>query len=122
MIERQGHFDVSTVPVGHEFVIEGVSTYWNSMQTKNDLWVGFIGRGELRVVSTLIIFPENRPWKKYWATKAVNQSKILIDPETYDPKNYYFLVDDNKKWIYWKVLQPKPGYGYQLRWEWEGFD
>ncbi|MEM8865936.1 MAG: hypothetical protein AAGF31_10380 [Planctomycetota bacterium] len=119
MIERQIHYDVSSLDRGDEFSLRGVNTYWNSLQRPSDLWVGTIARKGLRHTSDLVLFPIDRPWKKYWATIATNQKNIRIEPEEYEGDNYFFIADDiERRWIYWEVVAPKPGYVYQLRWEW----
>lgn len=130
MLERQVHYGVSEIPIGTAFPLEAVATYWNSMQTKNDLWVGVqvMEKDKINNVAMLILFPQDRPWQTYWATAAHNNSDqlrdpIQIDPNHYDTKDYYFLIDEeNKGWIYWEILSPTPGFVYQLRWEWEGIE
>lgn len=118
MFEHQLHYDISSVPVGSEFTLLDDGTFWNSMQVKSDHWVGLVGDEGMRSASNLLILPEDRPWKRYWATTAVNQSEVRIEPKNYDDENYFFVADEeNHRWIYWEILNPKPGYVYQLRWE-----
>ncbi len=119
MLERQIHSDVSKIPIGGEFVISVRSTFWNSMQSEQDQWVGVQAREGLKEASILIIFPEDRPCKTYWATAASHEQEVRIEPEDYDSDNYFFLGDtEHGRWVYWEVLQPKPGYVYQVRWTW----
>lgn len=119
MMETQAHHDVSSVPVGQQFSLVSELTYWNSMQTKADLWVGLIGLEGMRNASNLVILPEGKPWTRYWATAAVKESKVRIEPINYDKENYFFIADEkSRRWIYWEVLNPEPDYVYQLRWDW----
>ncbi len=96
-----------------------IDTYWNSLQTANDLWVGLVAREGLQEATILAVFPEDRPWKKYWITVADNENEIKIEPSNYEGDSHYFLEDeDGRRWVYWEVLNPEPGYVYQLRWSW----
>src|SRR5439155_2287436 len=63
---RQCFVDVSTIPVQDEFSLRFVATFWNSLQTDQDRWVGAIGYRHAFKVSMLVLFPEGRPFKKYW--------------------------------------------------------
>jgi len=119
MIERQEHFDVSTVPVGREFIVVDATTYWNSMQSKADLWVGVIAYNGMQSASILLILPVGKPWKKYWITAAENARHVKSEPINYHESNCFLVADEQKhQWIYWEVSNPKPGYVYQLRWDW----
>ena len=120
LLERQRHYDVSRVPVGGEFVIRDQSTFWNSMQTAADQWVGFVGRPGQRSASILVIFPEDRPFDRFWATAAaLNADGVRIEPTRYDSDLYYFLEDEQgRRWVYWEVFDPEPDFVYQLRWSW----
>lgn len=62
---RQVSMDVSSEAVGHEFTAECQATFVDSMQTREEQWIGLIGfKGSLRS-SMLILFPEDRPFRDY---------------------------------------------------------
>lgn len=57
LLERQQHYDVSKVPVGAEFSLSGLNTYWTSLQAKDDQWVRIVASEGMHSASKLILFP-----------------------------------------------------------------
>jgi hypothetical protein len=111
---RQCFVDVSDVPVQKEFDLRFVSTFWNSLQTDEDRWVGIIGYRQGFKVSLLVLFPEDRPFKEHWLTVA---STIRAAPSPFEGRKI-LLSDDKHTYLYWEILEPAEGQVYRLHWTW----
>jgi len=90
------------------------STYWNSLQTPGELWLGVIGYGTASKVSLLILCPDGKPFKEYklQTTRAARDKETLYD----GPRTVLTGVD--KDWINWDILKPENGLVYQIYWDW----
>jgi hypothetical protein len=114
MKARQVVIDVSREPVDTEFDLRTVSTYWNSMQTEQELWFGVIGYERSFKVSMLIVFPASKPYRTYNLMVA---RTIKDQPVAYNgPK--ILLTGGQRDWVYWEVPNPQAGYVYRLHWKW----
>jgi hypothetical protein len=106
--------DVSEVPVQKEFDLRFVSTFWNSLQTDEDRWVGIIGYRDGFKVSLLVLFPEDRPFKEHWLTVAAT---VRAAPSPFEGRKI-LLFDDKHTYLYWEILEPAEGQVYRLHWTW----
>ncbi|HKB35990.1 MAG TPA: serine/threonine-protein kinase [Gemmataceae bacterium] len=111
---RQCFVNVSEVPVQEEFGLRFVSTFWNSLQTDQDRWVGVIGYRQAFKVSMLVLFPEGRPFKKYWLMVA---RTVRATPAPFQGRKIVFS-DKEHSFLYWEVLEPKEGQVYRIHWDW----
>jgi hypothetical protein len=106
--------DVSTVAENTEFDLRVVGTYWNSLQTEQELWFGIIGYERSFKVSLLMLFPPEKPFSEYKLMVA-RTVKDLPAPYT-GPK--ILLAGAQRDWLYWEVPNPGGGYVYRLHWKW----
>jgi hypothetical protein len=106
--------DVSNVPENSEFDLRTTYTYWNSLQTEQELWFGIMGYERSFKASLLLLFPDSKPYRDYnlmvaktIKDKPVNYSgpKILLEGPTND-------------WVYWEVPNPEAGHVYRFHWKW----
>ncbi len=106
-------FDVSGDPKNREFTIQVSKTYWNAFQNPDQSWVGVTVALPTRSISYLIVFPEDRPYTEveHFANDE-NKNRIDLPAET------YVLEDPQKRWVWWNIVNPKPGHGYNIDWEW----
>ena len=112
---RQMIIDVHDIPVGPEFDVRIVATYWNSLQKDDDLWFGAMGYKNSSIVSFLVVFPEQKPFKDYALKVApTRQGK----PEDFRDSPRILFPSENRDFVYWKILNPKLGYVYSLNWTW----
>jgi hypothetical protein len=111
---RQMIVDVRNIPLQTEFTVEMALTYWNSLQGKDDLWFGAIGYESSFVVSLLIIYPLDRPFKDYELKVAPTTEQ---KPFVYQDRKI-LLVPERRDWVYWEIPKPKAGYVYLLHWTW----
>jgi eukaryotic-like serine/threonine-protein kinase len=111
---RKLEIDVSSVPVGVEFDLRTISSYWNTLQTDEELWFGAIGYERSFKISQLLLFPREKPYKTYWLKVSRTRKDV---PVPYDgPK--ILLTEPDRDWIYWEVPSPSAGHVYRLHWTW----
>src|SRR5262249_55781842 len=111
---RQCIVNVSAIPVQEEFGLRFVSTFWNSLQTDADRWVGAIGYRQAFKVSMLVLFPEDRPFKKYWLTVAPT---VRAASSPFQGRKIVFS-DAQRTFLFWEILEPKEGQVYRIHWDW----
>ena len=110
---RECLVDVSNVPLQEEFGLRFVSTFWNSLQTDADRWVGVMGYRQAFKVSMLVLFPEDRPFRDYWLTVAPT---VHAAPTPFAGRK--IILDADKSFLYWEILEPAEGQVYRLHWAW----
>jgi serine/threonine protein kinase len=114
MKARELSVDVSHIPEQAEFDLRIASTYWNSMQTDQELWYGIIGYDQSFKVSLLLLFPPEKPFRDYTLMVA---RTVKDRPVPYrGPK--LVLSGSRRDWLYWEVPNPEEGYVYRLHWKW----
>ncbi len=106
-------FDVSDDPDNREFTLQVTKTFWNAFQNPDQSWVGVVVGLPTRSISYLIIFPDDKPYTTFdlFANDA-NKNRIDLPAET------YVLEDPGRRWLWWNIVNPKPGNGYNIDWEW----
>ena len=64
-------------------------------------------------INFLVVFPEDRPYKKlqYFAS---DKDKKRIDVK----ESKHVIADKNSTWVSWHIVNPKAHYGYHIDWEW----
>ncbi len=111
--KRTIEFDVTDYPVGSEFIIQHQKTYWNAFQGEDQSWAGYEVRVPTDEIEYLIIFPENRPFKKIeFFANDPDGNRYRLNRES------YVVQGNNKTWIWWRAIKPKPGISYHIDWEW----
>jgi hypothetical protein len=111
---RKMNIDVSGVAPGQEFVLNVGNTYWNSMQTESEQWVGLIGYANSSVASLLAVFPPGKPFKRYWLMTSKTAKELPV--EFTGPRAV--LEDEKRQWVYWEIQKPDDGRVYRLHWAW----
>ncbi len=105
--------NVSKDPKDRDFIIEITKTFWNSFQTEKQSWAGLYATVPMHSISILALFPKDKP-----ATKieyfAHNQLKNRIDL----PNEKQVIIGPHGSWVWWRIVEPIPGYGYAIDWEW----
>lgn len=113
MTERRLSVDVADVPVGKEFALGTKTTFWNSLQTPEEQWLGAIGSDGSQMLSLLVLFPEGRPFKG----GGLRTGPTDGDLEPYTGTMLVFKGADGS-WVYWEVPGPQVGHTYRLDWKW----
>lgn len=113
MIERRLSVDVAGVPVGQEFKLGTKTTFWNSLQTPEEQWLGAIGSDGSKLLSMLVLFPPERPFKGGGLRTGPTDGEL-------EPYTGTMLVFQGVggSWVYWEVPGPKVGHTYRLDWKW----
>jgi eukaryotic-like serine/threonine-protein kinase len=111
---RQCVIDVSQIPLDKEFDLRFASTFWNSLQTDEDRWVGIMGYKNSFKVSLLLLFPEDRPFTEYWLTVA---STVKASAVPFEGRKI-LLTDSRHTYLYWEILEPKESQVYRVHWKW----
>ena len=106
-------FDVSEDPMDREFTIQVSKTFWNAFQNQDQSWGGLVVGLPTRSIKYLVIFPDEKPFKSF-ELFANDEQKNRIDL----PTETYVLADPQKRWIWWNIVNPKPGNGYNVDWQW----
>jgi|GEM_PF-2549673 len=117
---RQLIFDVSDVPLDHEFTLQFVNTYQHALQSPDEQWFGVIGYEGSFKTSMLMLFPANKPFRDYQlrvAATRVDDPTKLADPVPYEGPVIVFAAED-KSWLYWEIPTPKANYVYRIDWTW----
>ena len=111
--KRIAEFDISDEAEDSKFILEHRKTYWNAFQDKQ-LWAGYRVDVPTDEVEYLLIFPENKPFRdiEIFATDTDGNRKKLN-------KEGYFLSDKDKTWLWWRSVNPIPGWTYNIEWEWK---
>ena len=111
---RQVAIDVSDLAIGEELRVTFHSTYWDSLQTPEDQWVGAIGYPDSDFVRMLMVFPDNRPVKQYRLESAPN-SRDKAQPFR---GASLVLLNKAKTGLLWEIPKPQAGHVYRLAWDW----
>ena len=111
---REIVIDVSPIEVGEDFKVQVTTTYWNSLQTPGELWLGVIGYGTASKVSLLILFPDGKPFKEY-KLQTTRAARAKDTPYS-GPRTVLTGVAND--WINWDILKPESGLVYQIYWDW----
>jgi eukaryotic-like serine/threonine-protein kinase len=111
---RRMEIDLSGVPENKEFDLRYSVTRWNSLQTDPENWHGVVGYEKSSKVSMLLLFPEQKPFKRY----SLKVSRTARDrPVAFEgPK--IVLAGAHKDWLYWEIPDPNAGFVYRLHWDW----
>lgn len=111
---RQLVLDVRNIPVHQDFTLRYRSTYWDSLQTAAERWVGVIGYEGSVKASMLLLFPAGRPFREYELRVAPTKQDA---PVPYNGPVINVAADD-KSWLYWEIANPKANYVYRVDWTW----
>lgn len=106
-------FDVSNESQGQEFTIDVSKTYWNAFQNPDQSWVGIAVELPTRSIEYFVVFPDDKPYTSFeHFVNDENGNRIDL------PAEEYVLEDPQKRWLWWNIVNPKPGHGYNIDWEW----
>lgn len=111
---REIVIDVSPIEIGEDFKVQVRSTYWNSLQTAGERWLGVIGYGTASKVAQLILFPDGKPFKSH----ELRTTRAARDTSTSYKGPRTVLTGSDKDWINWDILKPENGLVYQIYWDW----
>jgi hypothetical protein len=112
MKSRKLSIDVSRVPVGREFALNLLYSFWNTEQL-DEHWHGARGYKNSVASSFLLVFPKNKPFKSHQrcVSLAERQKPIEFNGGT-------VLEGEKKDWIFWEICRPKAEHIYRLHWTW----
>lgn len=115
--EYQVDVNIENVEINKEFLIVIEGTYWNSFQNLTEESVSTYTDEDIQQLNELSIFvllPQNKPFKslKLWdqVTGSSERNEYRGRQSQYADKNGYF--------IYWSILDRKPGHHYEVTWTW----
>jgi len=111
---RKTLVDISSIPVGQEFIMRDATTFWNSLQTEPEQWFGLLGYKRSFLVSFLIVFPTDKPFKSY----TLMSSRTGKDTPTPYVGPRIVMTGPTNNWIFWEVPSPQEGYVYRVHWKW----
>ena len=111
---RRLAIDVRTIPTGTTFELKTESTFWNSLQTPREQWIGLMGYQSAIKASMLIVFPDGKPFADFelqTATGIKDKSEKFTGAKI-------ILTSESRNWIYWEVPNPEFERVYRLYWSW----
>ncbi len=111
---RQLGIDVSDVPVGKELNVSIEATYWDSLQTAEERWVGAQGYSQSDVIRFLVIFPEQR---KFTACR-LKTAKSRRDPPIPFTGECVYQEDKERGFVFWEIPFPELDRIYRCEWDW----
>lgn len=114
MKSRLLRIDVSKVPVGQEFEVRQVATYWNSLQTEQEQWFGAMGYEGAFKISMLLLFPEEKPARSYELRVAPTNREA---PVLYQGPRIVLEGEDGT-WLFWEIPNPQASKVYRVDWKW----
>jgi hypothetical protein len=109
--------DISSEPVGREFLLVVEATYWNGFSNPNEEYASTYTDTDINPsgeLALIVLFPESKPFTEY---------KLLDGPSEGDAMDAYrgvhsFYADSNKRFIYWSIRERKVNHRYKLHWKW----
>lgn len=114
MKTRHLEVDVSDVAVGDEFNVESRTSFWNAFQGE-ETWVGAMVHQPILNASFLVVLPEDRPFRSF----RLSAAEIDGDRELEYEGEQLIFEDEGRSWLYWEIVKPRPGFVYQVHWEWQ---
>lgn len=107
--------DVSKVPVGTEFELIVEATYWNAFDTPEKQWYATYPnrQPDPETVSTLVIFPENKPFSKYSMLAYPHGSTT---GQLFSGDSRIIPAKDHLS-LYWEIPNAQGNDTYELHWE-----
>ena len=107
--------DVSSVPIGQEFLIITEATYWNGFRGENGDWASIKAQNDsTEEIGLLVLFPEKKPYKSY---------NLFSYPHTNRNRKPFrgkmsLFPSETFKTLFWKIPNPQFNYAYELEWIW----
>jgi len=111
---RQVSINVADIPVGHELPITLHATYWDSLQSPAEWWLGAIGYPGSDYVRMLIVFPHDKPYKQYRLDSAPNSREKAV---AFSGRSLV-LSDRTQNALLWQIPKPTLGHVFRLSWDW----
>lgn len=106
--------NVAKYKLGEEFQIEFQATFWNGSSDQED-WAAYKVYAPVKVVSMLILFPEQKlfKWKK----------NVMYSPESPDerppPEDQRSLIyTPDHRAVFWEIREPIRDNIYEIQWGW----
>jgi hypothetical protein len=112
---RQLSIDVHAIPVGERFVVDMAATFWNGFQTENEFYVRATAYPNSALVSLLVVFPKDKPYKDNPELRVKSISNKKFEEFSRDK---VLLESENRDWLYWEVDQPQADHVYYMHWKW----
>ncbi len=106
--------NVSTKPIGEEFILVNRITFWNSMQDPKDRWLGAIGYPKMDKLRTFVLLPDGLP---------LRDVKLRTSPTYRDETVEYngpkrLLIADDRLSLLWEVPTPESSRVYTMLLDW----
>jgi len=111
---RQVVLDIEDIPAGQEMQITLRATFWDSLQTPEEWWVGAIGYPDSDYVRMIVVFPNEKPFTAYRLEEAPNsREKVKQFKGT-----SVVLANNASTALFWEIPKPPAGYVFRLSWGW----
>lgn len=107
--------DVSRVPIGGEFEIIVEATYWNAFDSPEKQWYATYPNRQpgTETLSTLVLFPENKPFTTY-STLAYPHGSRTGEPFSGESR---VAVAPDKLSLFWEIPNAQGHDTYELHWQ-----
>ncbi len=106
--------DVKDVKTNEDFLIINEATYWNAFAGEEKEWAATTVTEKTDVIAMVILFPQDKPFKKYRFYGYPHGSREL---KQFRGKSTV-IPSENDQVLLWRVENPKEGYTYQINWTW----
>lgn len=90
------------------------ATYWNNSKPNRDEWYAAIEK-PTDMLTFVVLFPPNRPFKAYELLTGVVGSGAAYLPFRGMSRQ---IPGASNSYLLWEVPNPNAGHAYQVRWEW----
>jgi hypothetical protein len=104
--------DISSEPVGQEFLVINEMTYWNAFTGDDTDWAA-MHRVQNEEIAMVVLFPEDKPLKKH----TFLQYEKGAQPESFRGRHKSY-VSENGLVLFWAPEELKRDLVYQVKWHW----
>ena len=104
--------DVSTVPVGEQFLIINEANYWNAFQGEEAEWAGAITQYKTHELGLLLLFSKEKAYTHF--------AKFATPGDSKNKKRFKGIDREyaSQQSLYWVIKNPKPKVAYEIEWRW----
>jgi hypothetical protein len=104
--------DISSEPVGQEFLIINEMTYWNAFTGDEADWAAMY-RVQNEEIAMVVLFPHDKPVKSY----EFLEYKQGVQPEPFRGRHRSY-ASENGLVLFWGPEDLKRNFVYQVQWRW----